>query len=385
MITQFYRKEIGLLSAVLVIVLAFFAGIPAAGATTVLEAYEKLKQQPEYGVFVQELIATGKVSEEEINTFISDLSSQIPDNISEDQFEEVFRNKGFSLILKNQYEGLRDACLDVYGEQWQEILSGNLPPSLEGVRDALKRELFNEETPPPSGGPGGGAPPDNKPPENPPILPDPVLPVPEQPAEPDPGPRVTFFDLVGHWAQQDIEEMAGRGIICGMSENRFEPSAPVTRAQFAVLLVRALNLADQPATGTRFLDVPAGAWYANAVEVAAAQGLVRGYLDGAFKPEARITREEMAVLIADALQFRSKGFVPLGPDEVEVVLKRFHDSAEIGDWARQGVAIVVKAGIVQGRAAGMFVPGESAPRAEAVVVMKRALDSQRNLLIGEVL
>ena len=55
-------------------------------------------------------------------------------------------------------------------------------------------------------------------------------------------PEVTFADIDGHWAQGDIEELAGWGVITGMPDGSFAPEAPVTRAQVAVLLKRTVNL-----------------------------------------------------------------------------------------------------------------------------------------------
>ncbi|MDQ0285658.1 hypothetical protein J2Z49_000762 [Desulfofundulus luciae] len=187
-----------------------------------------------------------------------------------------------------------------------------------------------------------------------------------------------FSDMAGHWAVNDVKLMAARHIAGGVTETTFAPNASVTRAEFAAFLLRAMSVPEQKAAGSRFKDVAAGAWYAGAVETAAAQGLVGGYPDGTFKPNAPITREELAAMITRALAKSGKD-TALSEAGVQAQLGRFADAGKIGPWARQAMAVAIKEGIVNGRLADQCVPKANATRAEAVVMVKRFLTATGRL------
>ncbi len=181
----------------------------------------------------------------------------------------------------------------------------------------------------------------------------------------------SFADILSHWARNDIELMAEKGIVKGMTANTFAPNAGITRAQFAALLVKALGLAEvKPAEGT-FKDVKPGAWYYGVVEAAAAKGLVIGF-DGKFDPTGKITRQAMAVMVSRALKVGGKEVV-LSTPEVSQKLSRFSDRKQIGDWAKNGIAVSVKEGIITGRTDGTFSPKANATRAEGTVMIKLTL------------
>ncbi|MGB9921032.1 MAG: S-layer homology domain-containing protein [Moorellales bacterium] len=182
----------------------------------------------------------------------------------------------------------------------------------------------------------------------------------------------TFTDLLGHWARRDVEIMAARHIAGGVSETLFAPNGKVTRAQFAALLIRTLGITEAKPAASSFTDVAASDWYFGAVETARAAGLVGGYPDGTFRPEAPITREEMAAMVCRALGYAGKK--PVLAQPVEVLLARFSDTAQIGTWAREAVATAVSENILRGRD-GQAAPKANATRAEATVMLKRALVS----------
>lgn len=183
----------------------------------------------------------------------------------------------------------------------------------------------------------------------------------------------TFTDLVAHWAKRDVEIMAARHIAGGVSENLFAPDGQVTRAEFAALLIRTLGLAETKPAAPSFKDVAPGDWYYGAVETARAAGLVGGYPDGTFRPQANITREEIASMVHRALLYAGKK--PAVAGRVDAILARFADAAAIGGWARESVAVAVSENILRGRTANTVVPKGNATRAEATVMLKRALVS----------
>lgn len=142
----------------------------------------------------------------------------------------------------------------------------------------------------------------------------------------------TFEDVQRHWAKNEIELLASKLVIRGTSDTAYGPNNPITRAEFAALLVRSLGLKEEGAT--RFTDIPVSSWFAGTVGASAKAGLIEGFEDGSFRPNDRITREQMAVMITRAMAF---------------------------------------AGIVNGVTETEFVPAAPATRAEAAVMLKRFL------------
>lgn len=183
--------------------------------------------------------------------------------------------------------------------------------------------------------------------------------------------RKRFTDTASHWAYADVDLMTAKHVVTGFPDLSFRPDGKVTRAEFAAMLVRALGLPEAPNAST-FTDVASDAWYAGVVGAAAKAGVVAGYDDGTFRPNARITREQMAVMMARALKAAGK---TVAADRVEGLLKAFSDRARISGWAREGVAAAADAGIVKGRGGGAFAPADDATRAEAAAMLKRYLGS----------
>lgn len=181
----------------------------------------------------------------------------------------------------------------------------------------------------------------------------------------------TFADIANHWARADIELLLAKGIVKGMSATSFAPDADITRAQFATMMVKALGLNEVAYTG-RFTDVAANAWYAKTVETAVTNGLAIGYGNGQFKPNANITREEMAVMITNAVKVGGKD-ITLPAAEVEQLLTKFTDNQQISSWAQNSVAYAVKSSIITGRTTATFVPGDNATRAEGAVMIVKMM------------
>jgi hypothetical protein len=162
------------------------------------------------------------------------------------------------------------------------------------------------------------------------------------------------------WASSDIDALLAANVVQGFPDGSFLPDATLTRAQFVKMLSLALGLT--PAGGgTRFTDVPANAWYAPFVSAAVQAGLVQGTSPTAFSPDAAVTREQMAVLLARAL--RLKGAATL----------RFSDATAIDGWAAAGVEAAVSAGYLNGFPDGSFRPLDPTTRAQAAKVLALAI------------
>jgi hypothetical protein len=170
-----------------------------------------------------------------------------------------------------------------------------------------------------------------------------------------------------HWAHSVITRMAARHVIEGVSDAEFDPQGNVTRAEFAAMLSRALQLTSSGPSHI-FADVPADAWYARAVASAAEAGLIAGRDTGSFQPDSLITREEMAVMLVRAYEYRQNQ-----PVELEPAASSFDDAGQIGAWAERAVNAASSAGLLQGREGNRFEPQEQLTRAEGVQALYNLL------------
>ncbi len=178
-------------------------------------------------------------------------------------------------------------------------------------------------------------------------------------------PVKTFADVspvTFGWAREAVEKLAGSGIIAGVDGIHFEPGKAVTRAEFTTLLVKALGLRESAGADKIFNDIQTGTWYQGGVGAAYHAGLVKGYEDGAFRPEAAVTREETAAMLARAMKLQTPEQEP-----------PFTDREKIGSWARADVAAVYERGLIKGFPDGAFHPGEPAGRAESATMIYRML------------
>ncbi len=176
-----------------------------------------------------------------------------------------------------------------------------------------------------------------------------------------------FADVNGHWAKTDVNDMGSRMVIHGISEDLFAPDQDITRAEFAAVVVRALGL--KPGAGTgRFMDVQGSDWYAPVVKTAAGYGLISGYEDGTFRPNAKITREEAMVLVSRAMKLTGLSAAGSSP-----VLAEYSDAAKLADWAKEAAAASISTGLVSGRNQAELAPQEMITRAETAVIIRRLL------------
>ncbi|MTI84690.1 MAG: S-layer homology domain-containing protein [Firmicutes bacterium] len=182
-----------------------------------------------------------------------------------------------------------------------------------------------------------------------------------------------FRDIAGHWAENDIKFMAAGLMVKGMGDGKFIPSGKVTRAEFAAFLMRALGM-EEKTTNAGFKDVSSDDWYAGVVASTVDADLVSGYPENQFKPNAKISRQEMAVIITRALDMM--GFDATSSEETpNNPIDAFSDSSAIDEWAEDSVKVAVQAGIMKGMSGGNFSPDSNATRAQGAVVIKRMMDT----------
>ena len=191
---------------------------------------------------------------------------------------------------------------------------------------------------------------------------------PNKPGKPDDDkkrPSDKFTDLTGYdWALDHIDKLIEKEIVNGTSETTFEPGSDVTRAQFAKLVALAFGLKKTDAAAAVYSDVNDGDWFKEFVDIASQNGIATGYPDGTFLPNAKITREEMCVMLARAL----KSY------ELETKENTFADKAQMGDWAIESIDLLSANGVIVGKENNLFAPKDYATRAESAVVISRILD-----------
>jgi hypothetical protein len=211
------------------------------------------------------------------------------------------------------------------------------------------------------GGGGGGTPP----PTNPPVI-EPERPKPSSPEQPrtPSQPAEEFADVVNHWAKDVIVSAVELGIVNGYEDGSFKPDEPITRVQFAALLVRALGLQGSAAVDS-FADQSAiPDWAKGELGAALRAGILQGYEDQTLRPNATISRAEMITMLLRAY-----------PKKAEDIggTTSFSDSGDIPAWAIASVAQAEALGLIEGQGDNTFAPQDSASRAQALAVIMRML------------
>jgi hypothetical protein len=183
-----------------------------------------------------------------------------------------------------------------------------------------------------------------------------------------------FMDLkeVELWAGNDIRALAAQRVLQGKSGQLFEPLTQVTRAEFLTMLVRALGLAEQKSK-ISYIDVPSSSWYYPYVTTAAARKLVEGVGEDRLEPDRAITREEMAQLAANAFKLTQDAL----SRDADESLGKFDDKDSIAPYAREAVALLSEANIMQGTSLSVFEPQQAANRAQAAVLINRLKNYNR--------
>ncbi|SDX04571.1 M20/M25/M40 family metallo-hydrolase [Paenibacillus sp. CF384] len=189
----------------------------------------------------------------------------------------------------------------------------------------------------------------------------------------EPPAALAFTDISATpWAIDAIESLASRDIVLGDSANGFHPQRQVTRAEFIAMLARGLGLLDPTAT-IPFADVSPEDWYYPYIASVVQWKLAQGNGNGMFNPNAPITREQIAVLAANVLQAYEKIGEAKNP---EAALATYTDRSKIAAYAQDAVALVTELQIMQGMPNHAYAPQKSVTRAEAAVMLQNLLYPQ---------
>lgn len=175
-----------------------------------------------------------------------------------------------------------------------------------------------------------------------------------------------FNDLAGfEWAKDSILKLKGQNIISGYGDKLFKPERNITRSEFVKILVMAYGILPGSDENLEFDDVKPGDWYYEFISVAVTNGLVNGVSDKAFEPEEYIKRQDIAVILS-----RLDGDMQSETKDVEIT-----DLNTVSDYAKSSVEKLINRGILNGYEDRTFRPHNNVTRAEAAVVIDRAMSA----------
>ena len=163
-----------------------------------------------------------------------------------------------------------------------------------------------------------------------------------------------------------IRWAAERGIAAGKTAATFDPSGACTRGQAVTFLWRAAGK-PEVSSGAAFSDVAADAYCAQAVRWAASLGIVTGYADGNFRPNATVTREQMAAIL-----FRFAKAQGLDTTQGGMAIREFQDFDQLSPYAAEAMTWAVNAGILKGDQ-NRLLPQSPCARGQIVTLLHRLL------------
>lgn len=182
---------------------------------------------------------------------------------------------------------------------------------------------------------------------------------------PDAAPGTAFTDVPEDaWYTEAVSYVVEQGLMNGTGGGRFHPMGTADRAMLVTILYR---LAGEPegSDPAGFPDVADGAWYADAVNWAAAQGIAAGYADGRFAPADALTREQIAALL----------YRYAAGQEAEVSasadLSGYADGEQTSGYAVEAMRWAVGAGLLTGKDGNRLDPRGTATRAELAAILMR--------------
>jgi len=176
---------------------------------------------------------------------------------------------------------------------------------------------------------------------------------------------VRFTDVAGVSTKEEIHYLADRGVINGTQVGIFSPHTDITRAQFAVLVARALGLTAQ-SNQSQFKDVK-GAWYEQEVQALYESGITKGTTATTFNPNGKLTRQQAALIMARALRYA-------GIDTNTIKANsNYKDVNQISKEALNDIGVLKSLEIMSGNGSNQFMPHANLTRAQMAKILKRSL------------
>jgi S-layer homology domain len=171
------------------------------------------------------------------------------------------------------------------------------------------------------------------------------------------------------WGQGYITELQKRGILNDFGEGKFDPTKPITRGEYAMILTRAFPGKPAITPVLSFKDIPKNYPRKDAIDNAVKMGFMSGYSPSKFSPNEVIPRYQMQISLAKGLN------LPLPDDkERETVLGKFNDSGKMPKYARAKIAAAINSElVVKDKTVGKLSPMQNATRADAAALIYQAL------------
>lgn len=171
-----------------------------------------------------------------------------------------------------------------------------------------------------------------------------------------------FDDTQGHWAEEAIDRWSDANVVVGVGDNQFDPDGDMNRAQGAQVFANLLKLTEK-ADISNFTDIPANAWYTDALAKCVESGIMAGVGNNQMDPEGTITREMFFTMFAQAM----------GIEREDTMDGTYSDANQISDWAEGYINALVNRGYVSGTSSTTLDPVDYIDRASVMALMNKSI------------
>jgi glucosylceramidase len=182
-------------------------------------------------------------------------------------------------------------------------------------------------------------------------------------------PELVYKDVNSDWAKEAIYALSSMDVLKGTGNGVFQPKADITRAQIAQLMSNMLTI--NSGSSLSFDDVNNSQWFSTAIAEVSKEGVFIGYTDGSFKPNQRITRQELAHLMVNTMKWHIEQTGTTLVNPAGSLSLQFKDGGKIAKWALESMEMALSNGLMVGSPDGFLNPEGSATREEAAVMFYR--------------
>ena len=174
---------------------------------------------------------------------------------------------------------------------------------------------------------------------------------------------ITFNDINGHWASNEIKLFANKGYINGYEDGTFRPNDGITRAEFVKIFNKVFGLTT---TSGKVFDDTKNHWAKTEIDIAVTNGVCIGKSETKFNPNDKLTREEAAKMIANYKNISDKNYDKLN---------KYKDKDDVSSWAKDAIEAVLEQGYMIGKTENTLEPKSNTTRAEAIVLLSRIINN----------
>ncbi|WP_281890452.1 S-layer homology domain-containing protein [Paenibacillus sp. YYML68] len=156
------------------------------------------------------------------------------------------------------------------------------------------------------------------------------------------GAPAALQDIADSYAHKEIQALVEAGIVGGYEDGSFRPEADMTRAELSKIIALTAGLTEQPDQASSYTDVATDSWYRGFVGALVAAGITQGTSSNQFSPNDQVTREELVVFFIRAMGLAEKA------QAAALQSTAFADWEEVAEWAKPAVALASQIGFIQG-------------------------------------